>query len=114
MGNTDNPTLFGNMPKANIRCIPHPGQQSKDYGTQVFLASKKQNAMVRLYLQGDLYSYNYAPLGEEFTLIAYGAYKGKLYAVSKDFTISNNHVVEFNMQETTEQMLEKMIEKLDQ
>ena len=70
--------------------------------------------MVHVYnLSQNNFTYSYAPLGLNCTMIAIGVKDKKLYYAKQNFTISSNYSTTFTMTETTSNDLLALLNSLN-
>lgn len=101
--NSDNAYYFSGYPQTTLTL--HPNFNQAGYYIDMFLVFKNVNSMVHVYqdyIGGIDFSYSYAPVGLQCTVVAVALKGGKLYASFTPITISNNQTVNFNVAEMSD------------
>ena len=112
--NSDNSTYFNNYTSTTFSA--HATDDPSLYGTQVFMVFPGINAMVHIYgdyFIPDNFTYYYAPIGLNCTMLAIGVKDSNLYYSKQDFMIASNSIVNFSMTQTNETDLISLINTLN-
>lgn len=78
-----------------------------------YLVFDDYNSVVQLYTILGNYTYQFAPLGHNCTLVAYCVQNGKIYASIQPITISANQQVNIHLQQTDAESFEQQLEALN-
>lgn len=98
--NSDNSSYFSNYTQTPLSVTV--GDMSNYQEIQVFLVFKNVNSMVHIYYSNSMFSYMYAPLGLECTVVSIGLNNGKIYSAFVPLTISTNQVISVSLTETSD------------
>jgi hypothetical protein len=109
--NCDNSTYFGKYSQTILTL------RSKDasnlYNTQVFLVFTGVNTVIPLYYADTTCSYNYAPVGLQCTVVAFGVFNKTLYSSFVPVTITPNLTMDFKLSQTTTAEFKAKLELLN-
>ena len=110
--NCDDPTAF--QAYSPISLTAHQLDSSNLYGTIIFLVFPGFNAVVSLSSFNSIdFTYNYVPIGLNFTMLAIGVKESNLYYFKQDFILNQIQTMNFSMTQTTEADLINLITSLN-
>jgi hypothetical protein len=114
--NSDNPAYFSSYNQVSINL--HCTQPYSDYHTDVFLLFHDVNGMVHVYsgsqsATGTDYTYIYAPLGLQATVVAIGVKDEKFCCSFTPITISSGMNVDFSVTESSFEDFKTQLEALN-
>jgi len=113
--NSDNPNYFNTYQNTSLKL--HPIDDPAAYHTDVFLVFSSVNSMIHVYKDytpgSNDYTYSFAPVGLQCTLVAIGVKDGKVYSAFKPVTISANQTVNFTLSETTADAFKSQLNALN-
>jgi len=97
--NSDDPTFFSSYTQTSLAL--NPADNPDTFQTDVFLVFNNLNSMIHVYRFMNDFSYAYAPVGVQATVVATGVKEGKLYSSFVPITIGMNQVINFTLSQTT-------------
>ena len=100
--NSDNQYFFNNYPQTVLTL--HPIDAVDSFRTDVFLVFKTVNSMIHVYKDfsnPQNFTYYYAPVGLQCTVVAIGIKNGVLYSSFTPTTITANQTINFSLTATT-------------
>lgn len=106
--NSDNPGYFSGYTQTKLTMRAN----KSGYNPDVCLLFKGVNSMVHVYGSAD-FVYDYAPLGLQCTVVAFGVKDGKLHASFQPITIGSNQTVNFDLTETTTEKFKEDLKALN-
>ncbi len=111
--NSDDPNYFSTFKQTTLTV--YPGFNLSDYNQNmdVYLIFKGINSMVHVYSNGNLFPYNYAPLGLPCTVVAIGVKDNNLWASFTPVSILSNQSVTISVAQTNINDFKKALVALD-
>jgi hypothetical protein len=107
--NSDNPQYFSAFSQTTLTIHP----QQADFTNDVFLVFKNVNSMIHVYKSGTDFPYDYAPIGQECTVVVLSVKNGKLYSAFLPINISANQTVNVSVTETTTEAFKSKLGSLN-